>query len=427
MRTFAWLVALGLVLAVSHHFTAGAPLAARAALALGAVVVAAELAGRVALRWGLPRVTGFIAAGLLMRPEWLGLVRSDEAQTLGFVGDAAVALFGLRAGLAWRPGAAADGLGRYLSGSVVVPFALTAAAVFALHAWFPLSVHQPDGDALSVALVMGALTIVAAPAVAWATLDDAPRSPLSDTVLRLHTLRDILALIVFAAALALVRPLTSAGSLRADAFWPPLVALAGASLTAGLLVWLVSRGRRLFGGAPGLSALVVALGAALAGASGEVEVTLAAVLAGVGLSYVDRETADVLSRHFDARGDLLAAGAFALVGIRFDVSSVGEFWPWMLLLVAVRALGLYWGGRWAGRRHLLQEDLVRSGWLALVPQAGVGLLLASSGRRAFPEWGVSFEGLAVGLVAIHAVVGPICLRQALARRPAVSEGVSGGP
>ena len=68
-----------------------------------------------------------------------------------------------------------------------------------------------------------------------------------------------------------------------------------------------------------------------------------------------------------------------------------------------------------------RNDLVRSGWLGLIGQAGVGLLLAAAGRRAFPEWGVSFEGLAVALVALHAVVGPICLRRALARRPALME------
>lgn len=97
----------------------------------------------------------------------------------------------------------------------------------------------------------------------------------------------------------------------------------------------------------------------------------------------------------------------------------------MLLLIGLRALGLYWGGRWAGRRLLVASDLAHNGWLGLISQGTVGLLLAAMGRRAFPEWGVSFEGLSVGLVALHAVVGPVCLRQALARRPALTQGASG--
>ena len=428
MRTVLWFLVLALALLLSHHYTAGAPLAARATLALGVVIVAAEIGGRLALRWGLPRVTGYLGAGLLLRPEWLGFVRADEVRTLAFVSDAAVALFALRAGLAWRGTEGNDsggaGLGRYLAASIVIPVLLTAAAVLALHPWFPLSVHQPLGDAVAVALAVGALTVVAAPALTWATLYDAPRAALSDALLRLHALRDAAAILVFAAVLLVARFGASAGSLRADAWWPGLVVLAGSVVTAALLVWLVSRTRRLVGGTPGMYALAVAVGAAVAGLSGRVEVTLAALLTGIGLTYADHESAGMLRRHFDARGELLAAGAFALLGARLDVSSVADLWPWMLLLIGLRALGLYWGGRWAGRRLLVAEDLAHNGWLGLISQGGVGLLLATTGRRAFPEWGVSFEGLAVGLVALHAVVGPVCLRQALARRPALTEGVS---
>lgn len=428
MRTVLWFLVLALALLLSHHYTAGAPLAARATLALGVVIVAAEIGGRLALRWGLPRVTGYLGAGLLLRPEWLGFVREDEVHTLAFVSDAAIALFALRAGLAWRGTEGNDsggpGFGRYLAASIVIPVLLTAAAVLALHPWFPLSVHQPLGDAIAVALAVGALTVVAAPALTWATLYDAPRAALSDSLLRLHALRDAAAILVFATVLLLARFGASAGALRADAWWPALVALAGSAVTAALLVWLVSRTRRLVGGTPGMYALAVAVGAAVAGLSGRVEVTLAALLTGIGLTYADQESAGMVRRHFDARGELLAAGAFALLGARLDVSSVADLWPWMLLLIGLRAVGLYWGGRWAGRRLLVAEDLAQNGWLGLIPQGGVGLLLAATGRRAFPEWGVSFEGLAMGLVALHAVVGPVCLRQALARRPALMEGAS---
>lgn len=428
MRTMLWVLLVAAALVVSHHFTAGAPLAAKATLALGGVVLAAEIGGRLALRLGLPRVTGYLTAGLLLSPGWLNFVRTDEAQVLAFVSDAAIAVFALRAGLAWRGAEGSDsasaGLGRYLTASIVTPLVLTAAVVFALHSWFPLSVHQPLGDAAAVALAVGALTVVAAPALAWVTLYDAPRGGFSDALLRLHALRDTAAIAVFALVLALSRFAASAGTLRADAWWTGLLPLAGSVVSAALLVWLVSRTRRLVGGTPGMYALAVAVGAAVAGLSGQVEVTLAALLAGIGLTFADPETADMVRRHFDARGELLAAGAFALLGVRLDVTSVGDLWPWMLLLIGLRGLGLYWGGRWAGRRLLVSEDLAKSGWLGLISQGSVGLLIAATGRRAFPEWGVSFEGLALGLVALHAVVGPVCMRQALARRPALTEGVS---
>jgi Kef-type K+ transport system membrane component KefB len=168
----------------------------------------------------------------------------------------------------------------------------------------------------------------------------------------------------------------------------------------------------------------VAFSAAIAAALGQVEVTLAALVAGLVLARWDDASADALRRHFDARGIVLAAAAFALVGVGWDIAVLARLWPWVLLLAAVRAAGLYWGGRWATRGSLVTEVLAQQGWLSLISQAGVGLLLAAVGRRAFPEWGVSFEALAVALVAVHATVGPICLRWALARRPGPLEGAS---
>jgi Kef-type K+ transport system membrane component KefB len=425
MRTVGWLVCLALAGALLHHFTAGAPVAARAAFALGVLTVAAELGGRLARRWRLPAITGFLVIGMLLRPDWLGAVRTDEVDALGFVADAALALFALRAGLAWRDSFDATGWGRYLTTSLLVPFVLTAGVVYALHPWFPLTVHQPDRDAAAVALVLGALTVVSAPALVWATLGDTARGPVGAAVLRLHVVRDVSAVVLFAVVLAAARPLASDGSLRPAAYLVPLVALGASVLTAGLLAWLAGRLRRLVDIEAGMLWLVVAFGAALAAWSGPVVAALAALLTGLGLSLWDPDTAEILARRFDARGGILTAAAFALVGVRFAWSGIVDWWPWVLMLVAIRAAGLYWGARWAGRGPLMSAPLARAGWLGLISQAGVGVLLAAAGRRAFPEWGVSFEGLAVALIAVNAVIGPACLRWALARRPILVEGASG--
>jgi Kef-type K+ transport system membrane component KefB len=428
MRAVSAFLALAIVLALAHHFTAGAPVAARGALALGVLLVAAELAGRVALRWHLPRVSGYVAAGLLLRPDWLGTVRPDEVDALQVVGAAALALFALRAGLAWRRegDGVEPGLGRYLATSIVAPFAVIAAVIYSVHPWFPLTVHQPSRDAWTVALALGAFSVVSAPALVWVTLTDTPPGALGDTLLRLHALRDVAAVLLFSVVLALVRPIASAGALRPDAFVAPLVALGTSALAGALLAWLASRFRRLPGVDPAVFGLAVAVGAALAGALGPVEVTLAALFAGIGLARFDAELATQLRGRFDAQGAALAAGAFALLGLRIDAGAMLDLWPWVLFVGALRAAGLYWGGRWAARGPLVTDALAEAGWLGLISQAGVGVLLAAAGRRAFPEWGVSFEGLAVALVALHAIVGPICLRQALARGPALTEGVTSG-
>src|SRR5207244_1685588 len=59
MRWFASLFVLALTMALFHRLTEAGPLEARAALALGFLLLAALLAGDLSRRWRLPRLTWF--------------------------------------------------------------------------------------------------------------------------------------------------------------------------------------------------------------------------------------------------------------------------------------------------------------------------------------------------------------------------------
>jgi len=105
---------------------------------------------------------------------------------------------------------------------------------------------------------------------------------------------------------------------------------------------------------------------------------------------------------------------FAVAGAGLQLDTLRELWPWVLLLVALRALGLRLGTRLAGGD--------RHGWLGLVSQSGVAIGLAAAARRAFPEWGVSLEALVVVMIGVHEIAGPICFRRALRLTGEVTEG-----
>src|SRR5207247_1209471 len=155
MRWVAGFFALGLMMALFHRLTAASPVAARAALALGFLLVAAWPAGEVARRARVPRITAFVLLGLCAGPAWLNLVRADEVAALGFVGDACTALIAFAAGslvplATLRAERAA--LGRLAGGTIAFPFAAVTLATLSVSRWFPLTVHQPFGNALAVAL-----------------------------------------------------------------------------------------------------------------------------------------------------------------------------------------------------------------------------------------------------------------------------------
>jgi Kef-type K+ transport system membrane component KefB len=424
-----WWVALAFTLGLMALFqllTRAGPLEARATLALGFLLLAAHLGGELAKRVRLPRITGFLITGFAVGPAWLGLVRGDEVLALGFIADAAVALIAFTAGseltlALLRPGRVM--LTRLSTGAILFPLGIVAAVVLSVSPWFPLTVHQPFGDALAVALVLGAIAAASSPAVTMALMDELDaRGPFARSVLGVTIAKDVLVIVLFALVLAIARPLTSAGALDVSVAWTMLLHVAGSIATGVALGYAVSHYLRLIDRDTPLFLVALAFVTAEVARLVGLETMLIALAAG----FYARNFSPVEGERL--RADLKRGALpvyiifFALAGAGLHLESLADLWPWVLLLVALRALGLRLGTRWAGRSPAVPADLARHGWLGLVSQAGVTLGLAAAARRAFPEWGVSLEALVVVMIGIHEVVGPICFRRALRLTGEVTEG-----
>src|SRR3989454_10483133 len=187
MRWFASAFALGLMMALFHRLTAGGALEARATLALGFLLLAGELGGELARRARLPRIPGSLLTGFAVGPGWLGLVRADEVGALRLIADAAAALIAFAAG-SELPLATLRrervGLTRLAGGTILFPFAAVAAVMFSVGLWFPVTVHQPVGDRVAVALVLGTVAAASSPVVTMAGVRGLrPRGPLAPAVL----------------------------------------------------------------------------------------------------------------------------------------------------------------------------------------------------------------------------------------------------
>jgi Kef-type K+ transport system membrane component KefB len=426
-----WWVALAFTLglmAVFQLLTRAGPLEARATLALGFLLLAAHLGGELAKRFRLPRITGFLVTGFAVGPAWLGLVPGDEVLALGFIADAAMALIAFAAGSELTLAMLRRDrimLTRLSIGTILLPLGIVAAVTLSVSPWFPLTVHQPVGDALAVALVLGTIAAASSPAVTMALIDELDaRGPFARAVLDVTVAKDVLVVVLFALVLAIAGTLTSAGALDLSVAWTTLLHVAG-SLAAGVaLGYAVSQYVRILGRATPLFLVALAfLTAELARLVG-LETMLIALAAGFYLANFTPTPAlgDGLRAELKRGALPVYIVFFALAGAGLQLESLADLWPWVLLLVALRALGLRVGTRWAGRSPAVPAGLARHGWLGLVSQAGVAVGLAAVARRAFPEWGVSLEALVVVMIGVHEVVGPICFGRALRLTGEVTEG-----
>ena len=429
MRVLASLFALGLMAALFHRVTAGAPLGARATLALGLLLLAAHVSGDFATRARLPRLTGYLVVGFVMGP-WLGLVRREEADALRFIQDAALALIALAAGSeltldAVRRGRA--GLARLAIGAVVFPVVAVTLIVASVSPWFPLTVHQPLGDGITVALVLGTLAAASSPAVTMAMIDELDaRGPFARALLSVTIVQDVAVVILFALVLAAGTVLTSTGAVRIAVAGIALLDLAGSLAVGALLGFVLGRYQRLVQRDTALFLVAAAFVAVVVARLAGLETIIIALAAGVCLQNVMPVEGARVRRELQRGAVFVSMVFFALAGAGLRLGVLADLWPWVLLLAGLRIVSVRYGLLWAGRHAGVTPELARDGWLGLISQAGMALGLAQLARRAFPEWGVSLETLIVAMIGVHEVAGPICFRAALVRAGEITGGSRDG-
>jgi Kef-type K+ transport system membrane component KefB len=414
MRWTLGLVALGLTMALFNVVTATASLEARATLALGFLVLAGALVGALAQRLGLPRITGYLAAGILAGPDGLALVRADEVGALRFLFDAAVALVALAAGAAAKTlllRRHARALVRSSAGAIAAPLLAVTAFVLVTSGWFPLTVNQPWGDRLTIALTLGAVAAASAPAVTLALMDQlVAHGPLPQLLLTLTIVKDVAVILVVTLVLGLGGLLGSSGAVDPDVLWRTPLQLLGSAAAGAVLGWTAARYLRVQRGDAALFLVGFALLAAWAARLMGLDVLIIGLAAGCLVTNVTHALPLSALRRGSEPVYLLL---FVLAGAAVSLPALGAVWPWVLLVAGVRALGLRYGMRWAGRDVSVPPWLAQGGWVGLLPLAGVALGLAATVRRAFPEWGVSLEAFVLAMIGVHEVLGPVLARRAL--------------
>jgi len=95
------------------------------------------------------------------------------------------------------------------------PFFVVSVVLLSVGPWFPLTRHQPVGDAVVVALVLGTLAATSSPAVTMAIMSELDaRGPVARALLGVTVVQDIAVVILFTLVLVFGRALTSAGALN---------------------------------------------------------------------------------------------------------------------------------------------------------------------------------------------------------------------
>ncbi len=408
----------GLPLVISPH--AGAVNPASMA-AFGFIVLAAYTLGELAERVRLPHITGYLVTGLVCGPHVLGVIDEVVVQDLELFNVLAVALIGLSAGGALKIRDLQAGF-RVISGVIAAQFGAVMLGVGLLVLVLALPIpglgleFLREGGfprTIAVALLMGTVAAAFSPAATIAVIHGVrARGPVTDKVLGISVLNNVVVVAVFAATLAVAQRLVGAGHGDSRLIVDLLITLGGAvgmGILLGLVLWIYLRfvGTHLLLLVVGLCFVVTHLADQLG-----TEPVLVFIIAGFIFANASPRSIALF-----AVVDRLALPVyvvfFFVAGAGLHLDALAVLWPAALLVFGGRLVSLWLGTKFGTRLTRGPDGLGRYGWMTFGPQAGIALSLAMVAGHAFEGWGATFETLAVATIALNELVGPALLQTAL--------------
>jgi Kef-type K+ transport system membrane component KefB len=415
-RPIALIVILGIMLAVQRVQPAGG--GSTVALPLGFSLIAAYLLGGVAEWLRLPRLSGYLLFGLLCGPYLLNLITATMARDLQLVNGFALTLIALVAGLElnaqrlWPQMRNLTIIGGIVIGGTLLILTLV---LWLTWPWLPLPDVAGPGR-LAAALVTATLVASFSPTVTIAVIAEArARGPLTDLVMAIVVLADLVLIVAFALASQFARwTLSSVESevgVGAQLSWEIFGSLAFGGVVGALFAfYLRFVGRELTLALLGLCALLTVTAPIL-----HFELILTALAAGLVVENLAPPEGDELRVAIERGALPVLIVFFAAAGASLQLDVLAAIGGIALVLATVR-LGLVRATATLGVRLARMEDTpAQFVWMGLISQAGVTLGLATIAAAEFPGWGEQVRTLVVALTGLHVLTGPILLKAALRR------------
>ncbi len=414
------LIVLGALMQAARAFTPPEGVgsqAAATALACGYLLLTGFLTGAIFKKIGLPKLTGYLAAGIIGGPQILGLVTYADVENLQIFNGVAIALIALTAGSEMHFRSLKPLLSsiKWITIFAVLgtTVALTLAAIL-MRDMLPFLAGLSDIQTIAICAVLGVTMVAQSPAVVVALRDETDADgPMTRTVLAVVVLADLVVILLFAVASTLAKAtlgastdvLATAGSLA----WE-ILGSAAVGLVIGALIALYLK--YLKGGA--LFIVAVAVLVAEVGRRVHFDPLLVALAAGIFIRNVT-SVADRLHEEIESGSFPVYVAFFAVTGAGVHLDALLVVGVPAAIFVIVRGLGLYFGNRVAARFSKPPDVVRRFGGFGLMPQAGLALALAILFQRSFPDLGAEAAALVFGIVALNEMLAPVVFRWALLR------------
>ena len=377
-------------------------------LSVGLILLVALAGGHLVQRVRLPEVTGYLLVGVLIGPAALDVITHENLEALELLSEVALGLILFSIGTIFE----ASTFRRL--GTIVA--AVTGAEAFGacvLVAAAMLLLGMP----VAVALLLGVIAMETAPATTLMVLREYnARGPMTDALLALLALNNVLVLVTFGITAAVLTYFTGeAPSPYASVHRLVWTTLGSAAL--GIVVGLVLDGWSTRVRSSGENT-ILAIGAVLltVGAARALGLSplISALAVGATIANTSGPTEPVVSELRRADPPLYAA-FFVLAGAELPVGLLGQIGVAGLAYVAMRSVGKVAGAWLAMRKALLPAPVKQHLGLCLLSSSSLAIGLTIQVREQFPLLAENVAAVVLAAVIIFEIVGPLLARVALFR------------
>jgi len=411
----------------------------RAVTDVGVVLLGAWLSGKLAERFQIPAITGYLLFGVLIGPQVMGLVefsmivpsRAGRVPPLQFVSDLAIALIALTAGSEIQV-SALRGKVRSLVVVLIIHMLVLMAAVFVVVLVAYPFVPFLHGEGLATVCIVATLCTVVmvakSPAVTIAMLSDYRASgPLSQSTLVITVLKDLILIVLFAVVLTVCKGVLDHSTQLSGSFFVFVAIQLLGSLAVGTLFGLAMYAYvRAIGshliiflvGSCLLMALIAEASFSIPGLGEHVvhlEPLLIALAAGLLMQNAWPKQCHVLFQTLEIISLPVYCLFFALAAAKVDLTTFSTLWYLSVALAIVRLVSTWAGMALGLRAGRMTGNWTGYLWLGMVSQAGVALVLVTLITDTFPDtkWALPLREVLIATIFLNQILGPVLFRHGL--------------
>lgn len=402
-------------------------------LIIGIIILAGLLFGEFAKLIKLPKITGYICAGIFLNPQWLHIIPQDFTDNTSLVTNIALSFITFSVGGTLLLSKIKK-LGKTILAITVFEAECALAAViggFILLSFLSGKIASPivAGMTIPLSILLGTLASPTDPSATLAvTHEYKAEGDVTSTIMGVAAFDDALGIINYSIGVSLASLLISneGFNLSTSILTPAVVIFGG--IAVGVIFGLVMNLITTLLKKETEGALIVIIFAMLAlcyGTASQIGVDelLSTMVMGsivVNFNPMQEKIFGILERYTE---ELIFVLFFTLSGMHLKFSALSGSLFFIGCFILLRAIGKGTGTIIGASMANAPAKVKRYAFLGLIPQGGIviGLALIIKANPVFEGVADSLIGIVIGATIIHEIVGPLLSKIALRKAGEINE------